>query len=58
MRSIASPFMVAPPAGTRIRTRLRLSAADEAVMWAAGEYLGGLAGADVAWRCRLGPALD
>jgi hypothetical protein len=58
MRSISEPFVVAPPAGARIRTRLRLSAADEAVVRAVGEYLGRLAGADLAWRCRLGPAPD
>ena len=58
MRSISQPFVVAPPAGTRIRTRLRLSAADEAVVRAVGDYLGGLASADLSWRCRLGPAGD
>ncbi|HEV8373561.1 MAG TPA: hypothetical protein VGR68_10170 [Actinomycetota bacterium] len=58
MRSIREPFVVAPPAGARIQTRLRLSAGDQAVVWAVGEYLGGLAGADLAWRCRLGPAPD
>ncbi len=58
MRSIGEPFVVAPPAGARIQTRLRLSAGDQAVVRAVGEYLGGLAGADLAWRCRLGPAPD
>jgi hypothetical protein len=58
MRSINEPFVVAPPAGARIRTRLRLSAADEAVLRAVGEYLGRLAGADLAWRCRLGREHD
>jgi hypothetical protein len=53
MRSIFGPFIVARPTGIRIMTRLRLSAADEAVVWAVGEYLGSLAGADLAWRCRL-----
>jgi hypothetical protein len=52
MRSIREPLVVAPPAGARIRTRLRLSAADQAVVWAVGEYLGGQAGVDLAWRCR------
>jgi hypothetical protein len=46
--------VVARPAGARIRTRLRLSAADQAVVWVVGEYLARLAGADLAWRCRLG----
>jgi hypothetical protein len=58
MRSISEPFVVARPAGARVKTRLRLSATDEAVVWAVGEYLGGLAGADLAWRCRRGPASD
>jgi hypothetical protein len=58
MRSIHEPFLVTRPAGARVRTRLRLSATDQAVIWAVGEYLGALAGADLAWRCRLGPAPD
>jgi hypothetical protein len=58
MRSIHEPFVVAPPAGARIQTRPRLSAGDQAVVRAVGEYLGGLAGADLAWRCRLGKAPD
>jgi hypothetical protein len=58
MRSIYLPFVIARPAGTRIRTRLRLSAADAAVVWAVGEYLGGLASGDLAWRCKLGAAAD
>jgi hypothetical protein len=58
MRSIRQPFVVAQPTGARIKTRLRLSAADEAVVWAVGEHLGRLAGTDLAWRCRLGAAPD
>jgi hypothetical protein len=54
MRSISARFVVARPSGTQIKTRLRLSAADEAVVGAVGEYLGRLAGADLAGRCRLG----
>ena len=45
---------VARPTGIRIRTRLRLTAADHAVVEAVGVYLGRLAGADLASRCRLG----
>jgi hypothetical protein len=56
MRSITEPFVVALPAGARVKTRLRLTAADEIVVWAVGEHLGSLAGADLAWRCRLGTA--
>jgi hypothetical protein len=51
MRSICAPFVVAPPAGAQIRTRLRLILADQTVLRAVGEYLGGLAGTDLAWRC-------
>jgi hypothetical protein len=58
MCSISAPFVVAPPAAVRVKTRLRLSAADRTVVWAVGEYLGSLAGTDLAWRCRLGPAPD
>jgi hypothetical protein len=58
MRSINEPFVVARPAGARVKTRLRLSAADQAVVETVGEYLGGLAGADLAWRCRLGRGED
>ena len=58
MRSIAGPFVVGPPAGARVRTRLRLSPADEAVLRAVGAHLGRLAGGDLAWRCRLGGGND
>jgi hypothetical protein len=47
---------MAPPTGARVRTRLRLTPADEAVVWAVGAHLGRLAGADLAWRLRLGHA--
>jgi hypothetical protein len=56
MRSIARPFVVAPPRGARVRTRLRLSESGEAVVRAVGEHLGRLAGQDLAVRCRLGQA--
>jgi hypothetical protein len=58
MRSIKVPFVVAPPSGARIRTRLRLSAWDEAVVREVGEQLGHLAGRDLAVRCRLGAGDD
>ena len=54
MRSIEAPFVVAPPAGARIRTRLRLTKADEVVVRAVGDHLGRLASSDLARRCRLG----
>src|SRR5919204_489153 len=58
MRSISLPFVVAPPSGARIRTRLRVDAADQQVLRAVGEQLGRLASADVAVRCRLGRSND
>ena len=42
LRTIAEPFVVAPPAGARVRTRLRVPDADAAVLREAGEYLGSL----------------
>jgi len=44
----------AAPAGARIRTRLRVTAQDEAVLSAAGRHLGSLAGRDLAARVREG----
>lgn len=53
-RALAAPFVVAPPSGCRVRTRLRLSAMDAEVVRAVGEHLGSLAGADLAERVRIG----
>jgi hypothetical protein len=53
-RDIASPFVVGGPCGVRVRTRLRVSADDAAVLWQVGAWLGGLAGRDLAARCRQG----
>jgi hypothetical protein len=58
MRSISPSFVVAPPTGAKVRTRLCLSTADEAVLLQVGEYLGGLAGGDLGVRCRLGRGSD
>jgi len=44
LRPIAAPFVVAAPAGARIRTRLRTTADDDAVLEALGSHLGALAG--------------
>ena len=54
LREIAGPFVVAPPAGTRVRTRLRVSGVDAAVLREVGGYLGSLASADLAARCAEG----
>jgi len=55
LREVALPFAVAGPGGARVRTRLRLSAQDQAVLQAAGRHLGSLASADLAARCAEGP---
>jgi IS605 OrfB family transposase len=54
LREIADPFVAAAPAGARVRTRLRVKAEDDAVLRAAGRYLGSLAGRDLAARVREG----
>jgi hypothetical protein len=54
LREIAGPFAVAPPAGARVRTRLRVSGDDASVLREVGEYLGSLASADLAARCAEG----
>jgi len=58
MRPVIAPFVVAAPAGARIRTRLRPNPDDQRVLWAVGAWLGGLAGQDLAVRCRLGAGDD
>src|SRR5258707_7222862 len=54
LREIRPPFVVAAPSGARVRTRLRVSARDTAVLEALGSYLGRLAGGDLAARCAQG----
>jgi hypothetical protein len=54
LREIAAPFVVVAPPGARVRTRLRVTAADAAVLRAVGRHLGSLASADLAARCREG----
>jgi hypothetical protein len=54
LRAVAAPFVAAVPAGARVRTRLRLPPADEAVLRAAGTHLGSLAGCDLKARCGEG----
>jgi hypothetical protein len=58
MRSINAPFVVAPPPGAQVRTRLRPGQQDAVVLCIVGEYLGGLAGSDLARRCAVGPGAD
>ena len=54
LRPVAAPFVAAAPAGARVRTRLRVSGQDEAVLRAVGAHLGSLAGGDLAARCSEG----
>ena len=54
LRPVAAPFVAAAPGGVRVRARLRVSLDDGAVLWAAGTYLGSLAGRDLAARCAEG----
>jgi len=54
LREMAGPFVSAPPTGTRVRARLRVSGIDAAVLHEVGGYLGSLASADLAARCAEG----
>jgi hypothetical protein len=54
LREITGPFVVAPPAGIRVRTRLRVSGSDAAVLREVGGYLGSLASGNLAARCAEG----
>jgi hypothetical protein len=58
VRSISSAYVVAPPAGVRVRTRLRPSRQNAMVLAMVGEYLGGLAGGDLTSRSAVGPGPD
>jgi hypothetical protein len=53
LRAIAAPRVAPPPTGARIRTRLRVSATDDALLRTVGDHLGSLASQDLAERCRL-----
>jgi hypothetical protein len=54
LRQIADPFVIAAPAGARVRTRIKGAAADDAVLLEVGSYLGSLAGRDLQARVREG----
>jgi hypothetical protein len=54
LREIVAPFVAGAPAGARVRTRLRVSPEDAAVLRAVGSLLGSLAGRDLAARCAQG----
>jgi IS605 OrfB family transposase len=54
LRPAAAPFVAAAPAGRRVRTRLRVSGQDAAVLWVVGSHLGSLAGRDLRARSAEG----
>jgi IS605 OrfB family transposase len=54
LREIAAPFTAAPPAGARVRARLRVTPRDAEVLTAVGRHLGALAGRDLAARSAEG----
>jgi hypothetical protein len=54
LRPVADPFVVAPPAGVRTRTRVRASADEQAALERVGVFLGGLSRQVLASRVRLG----
>ncbi|MGH3166788.1 MAG: hypothetical protein ACRDN0_12990 [Trebonia sp.] len=54
LREIADPFVAAGPAGARVRTRLKVTEGDVAVLAEVGAHLGSLASADLAARCAEG----
>lgn len=54
MRVLAAPFVVAAPAGARIRGRLRADDSDAEVLRQVGLYLGSHYRADLAARVRIG----
>ncbi|MEU9286831.1 IS200/IS605 family accessory protein TnpB-related protein, partial [Streptomyces sp. NPDC048275] len=58
LRELAASFVVPGPAGVAIRDRLRVSAADAAVLAEVGDFLGSLAAGDLAERSRQGLAHD
>ncbi len=53
-RRLADPFVVAPPCGARIRTRLHPGVSEATKLARIGDFLGGLARADLSARLRLG----
>ncbi|WP_407696967.1 IS200/IS605 family accessory protein TnpB-related protein [Streptomyces dysideae] len=58
LRELAGSFVVPGPAGVAVRDRLRVSAADAAVLAEVGRFLGSLAAGDLAERSRQGLGHD
>ncbi|WP_423921091.1 hypothetical protein [Candidatus Poriferisodalis sp.] len=53
--ALSDPFVAAGPSAVSIRTSLRVSADEDAVLRSVGERLGSMVGAALAHRLRLGP---
>jgi hypothetical protein len=54
LRVVDPPFVASGPAGVAVRTRLRVTDTEADVLARVGVFLGGLAGRDLAQRCRDG----
>src|SRR5882757_1388815 len=54
LRRIGAPVVAGPPAGVRIRTRIRLTEAEAAALGAVGSFLGGVYRGELAGRVRAG----
>ena len=58
LRVIGAPFVAQGPTGVAVRTRLHVTADEDAVLREVGTFLGSLARRDLATRCRDGLAHD
>lgn len=58
LRTISPSFVVSGPSGVAVRTRLRVTEAEERVLGEVGALLGSLASRDLAARCRDGLSHD
>jgi IS605 OrfB family transposase len=58
LRTISPSFVVSGPSGVVVRTRLRVTEAEERVLGEVGALLGSLASCDLAARCRDGLSHD
>lgn len=54
LRTLAAPFVVAPPTGARIRTRVRPSESESTALRRIGDFLGDLSRRDLSARLALG----
>jgi len=54
LREISDPFVVAPPSGARIRTRIKVSGGEADVLTRIGQFLGAVSRRDLSQRLALG----